>query len=122
MWAFHMCVAALCSRKIRDTQCGFKLFTAHAAKLLFSNLHLQRWAFDIELVTIAQSLSIPIVEVGVQWREVDGSKLDTGSKWSLLVTSLGMLRDMICVRLCYSLGIWKIKQGSKIDEFSSSNR
>jgi dolichyl-phosphate beta-glucosyltransferase len=120
MWAFHMCVAALCSRKIRDTQCGFKLFTAHAAKLLFSNLHLQRWAFDIELVTIAQSLSIPIVEVGVQWREVDGSKLDTGSKWSLLVTSLGMLRDMICVRLCYSLGIWKLKQGCKIDQFSSS--
>lgn len=119
MWAFHLCVATLCSRKIRDTQCGFKLFTAKAAKLLFSNLHLQRWAFDIELVTIAQSLSIPIVEVGVQWREVDGSKLDTGSKWNLLVTSLGMLRDMLCVRLCYTLGIWKLKQGyNMIDEQS----
>jgi dolichyl-phosphate beta-glucosyltransferase len=116
MWAFHLCVATLCSRTIRDTQCGFKLFTAKAAKLLFSNLHLQRWAFDIELVTIAQSLSIPIVEVGVQWKEVDGSKLDTGSKWTLLVTSLGMLRDMICVRLCYTLGIWKLKQGYMIDE------
>jgi dolichyl-phosphate beta-glucosyltransferase len=39
---------------------------------------------------------------------MDGSKLHTG-KLALLVASAGMLRDMICVRTCYSVGIWKIK-------------
>ena len=110
MRAFHMCVAMLCSRQIQDTQCGFKLFTHSAAQKIFSNLHLQRWAFDIELVTINELLQFPIAEVGVRWKEVDGSKLDTGSKWKLIVVSIEMLRDMVCVRLCYTLGLWKLKR------------
>mmetsp|Transcript_4989 Transcript_4989/g.7367 ORF Transcript_4989/g.7367 Transcript_4989/m.7367 type:complete len:339 (+) Transcript_4989:30-1046(+) len=110
MRAFHMCVAMLCSRQIQDTQCGFKLFTYSAAQKLFSNLHLQRWAFDIELVTINELLQFPIAEVGVRWKEVDGSKLDTGSKWKLIFVSIEMLRDMVCVRLCYTLGLWKLKR------------
>ena len=109
MYGFQFCVAMFCSRRIKDTQCGFKLFTSSAARMLFSNLHLQRWAFDIELVAMTELLQIPIAEVGVRWREVDGSKLDTGSKWRLIFVSLGMLRDMICVRLCYTLGFWKLK-------------
>ncbi len=107
MRAFHFFVKALCSPKIKDTQCGFKLFTRHAALLLFTNLHLRRWAFDTELVVIAEKLNIPISEVGVIWHEIDGSKLDAG-KLSLALVSLGMLRDMICVRACYFLRIWKM--------------
>lgn len=107
MHAFHFFVKSLCSPKIKDTQCGFKLFTRHAALLLFTNLHLRRWAFDTELVVIAEKLNIPISEVGVIWHEIDGSKLDAG-KLSLALVSLGMLRDMICVRACYFLRIWKM--------------
>lgn len=105
MRAFHFFVKTLCSPKIKDTQCGFKLFTRHAALLLFTNLHLRRWAFDTELVVIAKKLNIPISEVGVIWHEIDGSKLDAG-KLSLALVSLGMLRDMICVKACYFLRIW----------------
>lgn len=39
---------------IKDTQCGFKLFYRKSAKVLFSNLHLNRWAFDVEMLYIAQ--------------------------------------------------------------------
>jgi dolichyl-phosphate beta-glucosyltransferase len=45
----------------------------------------------------------------VPWHEVDGSKLNT-SKIALLLVSIGMLRDMLCVRLCYSFGIWQLKK------------
>ena len=45
MFGFHFFVSLLCSAKIRDTQCGFKLFTRHAAATLFASLHLERWAF-----------------------------------------------------------------------------
>jgi len=109
MHVFHFFVKILCSNQIKDTQCGFKLFSREAAILLFTNLHLQRWAFDTELVVIAERIGLPLAEVGVIWHEVDGSKLDSG-KTSLAIASVNMLRDMLCVRMCYFLGIWRIKE------------
>jgi dolichyl-phosphate beta-glucosyltransferase len=94
---------------VNDTQCGFKLFTRKAAMDLFGNLHLRRWAFDTELVMLAERLGILVSEVAVPLQEVDGSKLDT-SKLALALVSMTMLRDMLCVRDCYSLGLWKVKQ------------
>ena len=113
MNAFHFFVEQLVGGKIKDTQCGFKLFRGAVVGGLFHNLHLQRWAFDTELIVIAERFGFEIVEVGVEWQEVDGSKLHTG-KIALIVASAGMLRDMICVRACYSLGFWKLK-AAKID-------
>ena len=123
MHAFHFFVSMLVSSRIRDTQCGFKLFTESAAKLAFGSLHLRRWAFDTELIMVCNLVAgtngkggknssirgIQLFEVGVPWQEVEGSKLNT-SKFALAWVSLSMLRDMICVRACYSLGIWKVKQ------------
>lgn len=63
MRGFHVMVTLLCTTKIKDTQCGFKLFTKRAAKTLFSSLHLERWAFDIELIYLAEMLDIPMTEV-----------------------------------------------------------
>jgi hypothetical protein len=53
----------LVTAHVQDTQCGFKLFTRSAAKTLFGNLHLYRWAFDTELIYLAEFLHIPIQEV-----------------------------------------------------------
>lgn len=63
MYGFHMLVVILVSRKIKDTQCGFKLFTRSTAKILFTLMHLDRWSFDIELVFLAEALRIPMTEV-----------------------------------------------------------
>lgn len=109
MNAFHFFVKTLCSSRIEDTQCGFKLFTKDAALVLFHNLHLEQWAFDTELVVIAENLNMPIAEVGVEWQEIDGSKLHTG-KLALIKASACMLRDMICVRACYWLGLWVLTE------------
>lgn len=65
MYGFHVLVYIFCTKSIRDTQCGFKLFTRQAAKLLFPNIHLERWAFDIELIYLADHLHIPMVEVSL---------------------------------------------------------
>ncbi len=63
MKGFHFLVVLLCTRNIQDTQCGFKLFTNHVAKTLFTNLHLNRWAFDIEIIYQAESLGFHMDEV-----------------------------------------------------------
>lgn len=106
MRGFHVFVSLLVTDKIKDTQCGFKIFTRSAAKFLFANLHLEGWAFDIELVHLAQVHGIPIAEVAVKWTEIEGSKL-IQSKADLVKAALFMARDIVCVRLSYALGIWR---------------
>jgi glycosyltransferase involved in cell wall biosynthesis len=39
---------------IRDTQCGFKAFTAIAAEDLFSRARIDGWAFDLEILALAR--------------------------------------------------------------------
>jgi dolichyl-phosphate beta-glucosyltransferase len=63
MKGFHFLVVILCTRQIQDTQCGFKLFTRSVAAKLFGNLHLFRWAFDIELIYQAEASGIAMKEV-----------------------------------------------------------
>ena len=111
MKSFHFFVRNLCSQNIKDTQCGFKLFNRYAMTVLFTNLHLSQWAFDIELIVLAERFcaNFDIVEVGVNWKEIDGSKLEERGKIGLALVSLGMLRDMVCVNVCYALGIWRLK-------------
>ena len=109
MYGFHFLVVMLCSSHVRDTQCGFKLFSRPAAKILFQTLHLERWAFDVELIYVAESCKIPIIELPVRWHEVEGSKL-IQNKFDVITTSLTMARDMFCVRMSYLLGIWRIKR------------
>jgi dolichyl-phosphate beta-glucosyltransferase len=53
MHGFHLIVATLCVNNVQDTQCGFKLFDRTAAKIVFAPLHIERWAFDVELLFIA---------------------------------------------------------------------
>ncbi|XP_012499501.1 PREDICTED: dolichyl-phosphate beta-glucosyltransferase [Propithecus coquereli] len=72
MYGFHFLVWFLCVKGIRDTQCGFKLLTREAASRTFSSLHIERWAFDVELLYIAQFFKIPIAEVAVNWTEIEG--------------------------------------------------
>lgn len=52
---------------IRDTQCGFKAFQHSAAKELFSRMKVNRFGFDIELLSIAYLLKYSVREVPVSW-------------------------------------------------------
>ncbi|XP_061752801.1 dolichyl-phosphate beta-glucosyltransferase [Nerophis ophidion] len=102
MYGFHFLVWFFCVRGIRDTQCGFKLFTRQAALRTFSSLHVERWAFDVELLYIAQRFHIPLAEVAVNWTEVEGSKLVPFWSW------LQMGRDLVFIRLRYLTGAWTL--------------
>jgi dolichyl-phosphate beta-glucosyltransferase len=89
---------------VRDTQCGFKLFRRREALVLFKQLHLERWAFDVEILYVALALRYKVAEVPVTWTEVPGSKVD------LVRDSLRMARDIACVRLAYLGGLWRLPQ------------
>jgi glycosyltransferase involved in cell wall biosynthesis len=75
-----------------DTQCGFKLFGAEAARVCFAEQTLERFAFDVELLWIAKLRGFPVHEVPVIWRNAGHSRVNP------LVDSLRMARDVLKIR------------------------
>lgn len=100
-YVFKMVITLLLGIDSKDTQCGFKLFTKESSKMLFKTLHIERFAFDVELFFLCNRFRIATGEVGVEWRDVDGSKL------SIVDASVNMFRDVLMIRLYYLLGLWK---------------
>ncbi|OWR44187.1 putative Dolichyl-phosphate beta-glucosyltransferase [Danaus plexippus plexippus] len=103
MYGFHFLVWLFTVKGIKDTQCGFKLFTRKTAQMTFQSLHVNRWAFDVELLYIAQQLRIPVVEVPITWTEIDGSKITPVISW------IQMGCDLAMIWIKYTIGAWKIK-------------
>ncbi len=64
---FNLLVRAAGVRGIRDTQCGFKMFRAEAARQIFSRLRTERFAFDVEMIAVARDLGYRVAEVPVNW-------------------------------------------------------
>ncbi len=61
---------------LNDTQCGFKCFSASAAKQLFPYQTLSGWSFDIELLFIARRAGLTITEIPVPWIYRQESKVN----------------------------------------------
>ncbi|KAK0489314.1 glycosyltransferase family 2 protein [Armillaria novae-zelandiae] len=101
MYGLHTILRIVGVGHIRDTQCGFKLFSRSAAQQIFPHQHLPTWIFDVELLLLAKQLCIPVAEVPIDWHEVPGSKLN------VVTASLQMLRDLLIVRANHLLGRWK---------------
>jgi dolichyl-phosphate beta-glucosyltransferase len=72
---FRALVRALLVRTVDDTQCGFKLFTARAAEMLFAEQRIPGFAFDVEVIGRAERAGLRVAEVAVRWREQAGSKV-----------------------------------------------
>jgi dolichyl-phosphate beta-glucosyltransferase len=64
---FNKLVQLLVTGGIRDTQCGFKLFSAEAAEALFPRLTISGFAFDVELLVMARRAGYEIREAGIVW-------------------------------------------------------
>jgi glycosyltransferase involved in cell wall biosynthesis len=63
----NLMIRLLALPELRDTQCGFKLFTAAAAEDLFVRQTLQNWSFDIEVLFIARRRGYRILELPIPW-------------------------------------------------------
>lgn len=62
---------------VRDTQCGFKLYTHDAAHRLHQAQTIMGFSFDLEILYLAAKLGYRIAEVPVSWIDAPGSKVDT---------------------------------------------
>ncbi len=78
---------------LRDTQCGFKLFTAEAAVACFEPLRTPGFGFDAEVLLRARRLGFGVAEVGVRWRHAENSRV------SPVRDSMGTFTDLVRLRL-----------------------
>ena len=60
---------------ILDSQCGFKCFTKKATENIFPRCRINRFAFDPEILVIAQKLGYKIKEIPAHWKNDPESKV-----------------------------------------------
>ncbi len=90
---FNLIVRILFQTKMRDTQCGFKLFTRKAAEDVFPKAVVNRFGFDVEVLFLAEKLGYKVQEVPVVWINSEESKV------SAVRDSIGMFIDLFRIRL-----------------------
>ncbi len=90
--SFAFLVNVMALQGIGDTQCGFKMFRRGAAQAIFSRQRLTGFAFDVEILFIAQRLSLSFIEIPVNWVAQPGSKVN------LVADSIKMLWDIAHIR------------------------
>jgi len=85
---------------VRDTQCGFKAFTADAARALFGVGRIDGWAFDLEILALARRTGFAIAEVGVEWTD------DRRSRVSPLKDMWKVVREALTIRKNLKRGVY----------------
>jgi dolichyl-phosphate beta-glucosyltransferase len=95
--SFNAAVRLLTGLRLRDTQNGFKLFPATAAKRMLAVQTCPGFAFDVELLMRADRAGLRIAEVPVLYLHDSRSSVRVGS------ASIEMLKDVS--RLAYRLRV-----------------
>jgi dolichyl-phosphate beta-glucosyltransferase len=121
MRGFHLILMILtppATSRIRDTQCGFKLFSRASLPHIIPYMHSEGWIFDIEMLMLAESApatpvlasdgsvigttaGIRVAEVPIAWHEVAGSKM------SLVKDSIRMALGLAVLRASWMLGVYR---------------
>jgi dolichyl-phosphate beta-glucosyltransferase len=91
--AINAAIRLLILPGLQDTQCGFKCFTAEAARSLFSLQTLPGWAFDIEILYLARRRRYRIREIPIDWY------FDAETKLSAVPDALRMIKDIFTIHL-----------------------
>ena len=89
---FNLLVRVATGLPFWDTQCGFKAFQLDVCRPILEAAHVNGFAFDVELLFLANRAGLRIREIPVRWNHAEGSKV------SFFRDSLRMLREVIALR------------------------
>jgi dolichyl-phosphate beta-glucosyltransferase len=99
--AFNRIVRAVLVRGIKDTQCGFKMFTREAARKVFALQRIERFAFDVEILFLGKKFGYKILEMPVTWKDSPHTSVNT------FRDSLSMFAALFTVRLNNLRGLYR---------------
>lgn len=95
---FNLLVQMIAVKGIEDTQCGFKALRRQSAHDLFTEQRLNGFAFDVELLYLAQKYGLRIEEIGIDWYFNDDTRVRPG------IDTLGMVKELIMIRVRDAFG------------------
>jgi glycosyltransferase involved in cell wall biosynthesis len=89
---FNLLVRVATGLPFWDTQCGFKAFRLDVCRPILEAARIAGFAFDVELLYLAQRAGLRLREVPVRWNHHEGSKVQ------FVQDSLRMLREVVALR------------------------
>ena len=89
---FNFLVRIVTGLPFWDTQCGFKAFRLDICRPILEAARIDGFAFDVELLVLAQRAGLRIREIPVHWNHAEGSKV------RFLHDGVQMLREVIAAR------------------------
>ena len=105
---FNFTVRVLFGLRLRDTQCGAKLFRREVIQPVMQNLGVTSWAFDVDMLFQTRRMGASIREIPTIWNDVSGSKIQIGR------SSVNMLVALVRLRMFYSPLCFMIPFVSKV--------
>ena len=104
---FNLLVRIFTGLKIRDTQCGFKLFRRETTRRAFELQRVDRFGFDPEILFLIERQGGKVVEVPVRWNHNPATKVH------YLRDSLHMTLDLLVLRWRVFTGQYEKAAGDK---------
>jgi dolichyl-phosphate beta-glucosyltransferase len=98
---FNKIVRVMLVRGIKDTQCGFKMFTREAAQKIFPLQRIDRFAFDVEALFLARKFGFKIHEMPVTWKDSPLTRIST------FRDSFSMFAALFTIRLNNLRGLYR---------------
>jgi dolichyl-phosphate beta-glucosyltransferase len=99
---FNTLTVAVLLGQYRDTQCGLKAFRADAARLVFSHTKVDGFAFDVEVLHLAERYRLSLQEVPVELANSETSSVRVG------IDAMRMVRDLFRVRRWAAQGVYDL--------------
>ena len=96
-------IAIINDWNVKDTQCGFKMFRKKAAMDIFSKATIERFAFDAEVIFLANKLRYKIKELPISLQNPPDSHI------RMIRDPLNMIWDLIRIRINDLRGRYKEK-------------
>jgi len=96
--AFNRAVQLMVAPGIVDTQCGAKVAQTDLWRQILPHCRERGFAWDVEVVAVANSLDIPVLEIAIEWRHDEGSQVRVLRDGVAMVWALPRIRRKVARR------------------------
>ncbi len=91
---YHFLVQSLFGLRFADTQCGFKVFKADAARPVLSRMRSKGFQWDVEFLWRCKKQGLKVMELPVVWHSVPGGPVESAK----IRTVARLLFDTVALR------------------------
>lgn len=89
---FTKLVNLILLKGVYDATCGFKGFRSHVARKIFQKQKINRWAFDAEILFLAQKDNFSLAQIPVTWSD------NSDTRVQLFRSTIGAFLDLLKIR------------------------